>query len=75
MKIITFILKLLFLVYSLKWLARSWKANSDYVRRGGNDAANDMPGVGSMLMALICALPTLVIVGYILKALEIIQVQ
>ena len=75
MKVITFILKLLFLVYSLKWFGRFCKANNDYVRRGGKDAANDMPGAGSLFMAFICALPTLAIVGYILKALEIIQVQ
>ena len=73
MKIITFILKLLFLVYSFQWLGRSFKASWEYTRRGGNDAANDMPGVGSLLMAGICALPTVLIVGYILQALEKVQ--
>ena len=73
MKSITFLLKLLFLVYSLKWLGRSWKANSNYVARGGKDAANDMPGMGSLLMAIICALPTLIIAFYIMQALEKVQ--
>ncbi len=73
MKIITFLLKLLFLVYSLKWLGRSFKASSEYTRRGGNDAANDMPGTGSYLMALICALPTLTIAYFIMQALEKVQ--
>lgn len=73
MKIITFLLKLLFLVYSLKWLGRSFKANHEYIRRGGNDAANDMPGIGSLLIALICALPTLTIVFFIMQALEKVQ--
>lgn len=70
MKIITSLLKLLFLVYSLKWLGRMLKANHEYVRRGGNDAANDMPGVGSFLMALICALPTLTIAYFIYAAMN-----
>ena len=73
MKVITFILKLLFLVYSLKWLGRSWKATSNYVARGGKDAANDMPGGGSLLMAFICALPTLTIAYFIMQALEKVQ--
>lgn len=73
MKIVTFILKLLFLVYSFQWLGRSFKASREYTRRGGNDPATDMPGGGSLLMAGICALPTVLIVGYILQALEKVQ--
>lgn len=73
MKIITFLLKLIFLVYTLKWLVRFWKANSNYVDRGGNDAANDMPGGGSLFMAIICALPTLTIAFYIMQAIGKIQ--
>lgn len=73
MKIVTFFLKLLFLVYSFHWLGRSFKASREYTRRGGNNAANDVPGGGSLLMACICALPTLLIVGFILHALEKVQ--
>lgn len=67
MKIITFLLKLLFLVYTLKWLGRGFGASYRHSQSGGNP--EDGVGVGSLFMAVICALPTLTIVYCIYTAM------
>ena len=68
MKAITFIIKLLLLWYSLVYLGRFWKAVARFTASGRQQDGTQMPGIGYLIMAGICALPTLAIVYYIMQA-------
>ena len=63
MKFITFILKLLFLVYTFKLLISSWKVSVAHTRSGGDPQS--APGFGRVILAFICAIPTMLIILYI----------
>lgn len=72
MKIITFILKLLFFVYTLKWIGRIFARLWHLSKTGQQsvDANGTLDGAifNAFLMAVICALPTLTIAYYIYAA-------
>lgn len=67
MKAITFILKLLFLIYTFKFIWAGAVANHRNCERGGDP--NDFVGAGRVLLGLICAIPTFLIIYYIDQAM------
>ncbi len=67
MKILTFILKLLFLVYTFKFMWTGAMANHRNCERGGKP--EDGVGMGRFFLGIICAIPTLLIIYYIDQAM------